>query len=238
MTNLDHILTFAFAVAYPTYAYLDYLKIKPDLVANKPGIRIKEYRETSGWLWLFGLAALALWHYEDRPLSTLGLGSPSGWPAWVGLLIVVVLSLLMSLQLKKINDDQQQRQSLKEQLNKGLVAEFLPRTRKELRWFVFMSFAAGICEEILFRGYLLWYFLHFSTPVAIVISSVLFGLAHSYQGWQGVLRTAVIGLVLCLAYMLTGSLWVPIFLHVVGDIYSGGLGILAFGEEEAEPTPV
>ena len=64
------------------------------------------------------------------------------------------------------------------------------------------------------------------------LSSILFGLLHSYQGWKGGLRSGVIGLILALLYVLTGSLWIPIILHIVIDINSGMLGWLAFEENK------
>ena len=79
----------------------------------------------------------------------------------------------------------------------------------------------------------MWYFNVFSvTALAVVLSSILFGMAHSYQGWKGGLRAGVVGLILALSYLLLGSLWIPILLHIVGDIHSGMLGWLAFKEDK------
>ena len=79
----------------------------------------------------------------------------------------------------------------------------------------------------------MWYFEAFSVmTLAVVFSSILFGLAHSYQGWKGVFRTGAMGLIMALFYVLTGSLWIPIVLHIVGDIHSGTLGWLAFEEDK------
>ena len=157
---------------------------------------------------------------------------PSAWPAWLGLLLIAMLGVFFASQLRNLRDDADQRKSLAGQLGKGSVSEFLPRTRQDLRWFIILSITAGICEEILFRGFLIWYFEQISViALAVVFSSILFGLAHSYQGWQGGLRAGLMGLVLALSYVLSGSLWVPIFLHIAGDIYAGTLGWLAFAEE-------
>ena len=84
MILLDHLFVLVFAVLYPTYAFFVYRKIKPDLIADKPGVRWRDYRETSLWLWLFGLVGLANWVYQGRPLADLGLGTPTSWPAITG----------------------------------------------------------------------------------------------------------------------------------------------------------
>lgn len=231
MTYFDHFLVLAFAILYPTYVFFGYHRIKNDLIANKPGVRVRDYKETIAWLWLLGALALVNWIYQGRSLLDLGLGFPTAWPAWTGLLVVALISVFMWLQVRKLRDDEDQRRALAGQLDKGSVSEFLPRSKQELTWFLHLSVAAGVCEEILFRGFLLWYLLHFSAPVAIVLSSIAFGFAHSYQGWQGILRTGLMGLILALAYVFTGSLWVPIFFHIAADIYSGTLGRLAYAED-------
>ena len=116
MTTIDHLLVLAFVVLYPVYALLAYRKIKPDLVANKPGRRLSDYRETIAWLWLFGLWALVNWRYQDRYFLELGLGFPSAWPAWIGLLAVALASIFMALQLRKLRDDKEKRLALAGQL--------------------------------------------------------------------------------------------------------------------------
>ncbi len=237
MTFLDHLLVLAFAILYPIYAYFAYRKIKADLVADKPGIRVHDYKETTAWLWFLAIAALVAWKYQGRSLLDLGLGLPSAWPALLGLLLIGLLSGFLAIQLRKLGGDEELRRGLGEQLDRGSVSEFLPRTRQELRWFILLSITAGVCEEILFRGFLIWYFSQFSaTAVAVVLSAIVFGLAHSYQGWQGSLRAGVMGLVLAVSYVLTGSLWVPIFLHIAGDIYAGTLGWLAYAEDGPDPS--
>jgi membrane protease YdiL (CAAX protease family) len=147
--------------------------------------------------------------------------------------LLVLAAIFLIFQYRTIRNDLKQRQSLRDKLNNVDASEYLPRTEQEVRWFILVSISAGICEELLFRGFLIWYFKVFSvTALAVVCSSVLFGILHSYQGWKGGLRTGVVGLVLALSYVLTGSLWIPILLHIVVDIHSGMLGWLAFEENK------
>jgi uncharacterized protein len=71
-------------------------------------------------------------------------------------------------------------------LNRGAnPALFLaPRSRTEIVLWVLTSMAAGFSEEIVFRGYLQRQFLAWSgQPVAgILLSAVIFGGSHAYQG--------------------------------------------------------
>jgi membrane protease YdiL (CAAX protease family) len=50
---------------------------------------------------------------------------------------------------------------------------------------------------------------------------VIFGLGHAYQGWEGMGKTALVGLVLGLLAWFSGSLFVGMILHAVLDLTSG-----------------
>ena len=83
---------------------------------------------------------------------------------------------------------------------------------------------------MIFRGYLIAYLMAvLGAPfwVAAVLSSVVFGFAHAYQGPIGIPRTAAVGGVLALLYGLTGSLWAPMVVHAVMDITSGRIAYAA-----------
>jgi len=81
---------------------------------------------------------------------------------------------------------------------------------------------AGICEEALFRGFLLHY-LHTSPwrlnlTLALLLSALIFGLQHLYQGVQGVIVSAVLGALFGLLFLLSGSLLLPMLLHAALDL--------------------
>ena len=83
---------------------------------------------------------------------------------------------------------------------------------------------AAFGEELVWRGYILnriadvislprlrW-------PIAVAISSAVFGLAHFDQGWTGILENAVDGALLAVLYFASGrNLWLPIIAHGVTD---------------------
>lgn len=71
-------------------------------------------------------------------------------------------------------------------------------------------------EELLFRGVLIGGLssgLGWSIPLLVVLSSALFGLGHGLQGPGGVLVTALLGAVLGVAFVATGSLAVVVVAH-------------------------
>ena len=107
----------------------------------------------------------------------------------------------------------------------GDIAAMLPTTREERRYFILLSFAAGIFEEIVWRGMVVFTVYAIAPDAAvywpIAISAIVFGIAHVYQGTKGVILTAYLGGVLCWLYLYSGSLLLPMLLHVVIDVRAG-----------------
>ena len=104
-----------------------------------------------------------------------------------------------------------------------IVRQLMPVTGRERLLFVGVSVTAGVCEEIVFRGFLI-HVLHTATgsvAIALVLSSGVFGVAHAYQQPLGALRAALLGLILAAPLVLTGSLVPSIIAHALIDILSG-----------------
>jgi membrane protease YdiL (CAAX protease family) len=102
------------------------------------------------------------------------------------------------------------------------LAFFLPGTPEELRWFTILTVSAGICEEILFRGFLMPY-LHYgalalSWTFALLVSSIGFGLNHAYEGAPGVFSTALAGFAFGVLFLLTGNLALSILMHIAVNL--------------------
>jgi membrane protease YdiL (CAAX protease family) len=64
---------------------------------------------------------------------------------------------------------------------------------------------------------------------AMILSSVLFGIMHAYQGLSGILRTAGLGLLMAGLFVASGNLLWAIVGHVVIDAYAGALSWIAPG---------
>lgn len=97
----------------------------------------------------------------------------------------------------------------------------VPATMQERMLWAAVAISAGICEEIVFRGWLLTT-LHTSLGLngtaLLLAGAVMFGLAHSYQGITGMVVTGLAGAFFCGLYVATGSLLVPILLHAAVDV--------------------
>jgi membrane protease YdiL (CAAX protease family) len=99
----------------------------------------------------------------------------------------------------------------------------LPATLSESVVWVGVSLAAGICEELVYRGYLqsqLWS-LTKSLPAALALQSVIFGFGHIYQGWKPALVTAIYGLVFGLVAAWRRSIVPGAIAHAIVDILGG-----------------
>jgi membrane protease YdiL (CAAX protease family) len=72
-------------------------------------------------------------------------------------------------------------------------------------------------EETVFRGYLILRFasLTGSLPVAVLLSTLLFGIEHAYQGLSSMIVVGIMGLVFALIYVWRRSLVAPVVLHLL-----------------------
>jgi len=97
----------------------------------------------------------------------------------------------------------------------------LPVTAHERMVWAAVAVSAGICEEVVFRGWLLATLhgpLGLRGTALIAVAAAAFGLAHAYQRIAGVLLTSLAGALFCVLYVATGSLLVPILLHILVDL--------------------
>ncbi|MCA8888757.1 MAG: CPBP family intramembrane metalloprotease [Parvularculaceae bacterium] len=83
---------------------------------------------------------------------------------------------------------------------------------------VVISLAAGVCEEMLFRGFLQTLFAGASHPaLAIFASALVFGALHMRTTLYVVITT-VIGIYLGVLFLVTGDLAAPMICHGVYDV--------------------
>jgi len=102
------------------------------------------------------------------------------------------------------------------------IRELLPKTGAEKRVFFLLSIAAGVGEELSYRGYLITVLMPLLGPWgAAAATSAVFGLLHLYQGGIGILRTATMGGLLAWGFLASGSLVPAILAHTLIDILAG-----------------
>ena len=226
----DHVLVALFAVAWPLFELrVGYPGFKRALQRGAPGVRRDAYARAMATQWAFAGLVLFGWLRFRRPLVALGFGVPSGAGFLVTVLFAIAIAAFLAWQNRMIAASPGALGRVRAALGEALP--LLPHTPGELRGFVALSITAGVCEEILFRGYLMAY-LHPWTGAwgAFLLSSLIFGLAHSYLGRKHGIRAGLAGLVMAALYTLAGSLWVPMVVHAMVDTNSGRLGYRAVNE--------
>ena len=106
----------------------------------------------------------------------------------------------------------------------------LPQTVAELTAFLVLAVFAGFCEEIIFRGYFLRQFSAWTGNAwaAVVLQGIVFGSAHGYQGWKGMLVISVYGTMFGILAVLWKSLRPGIMQHCTQDAVTGLVTWVAF----------
>ncbi|MBN1222797.1 MAG: CPBP family intramembrane metalloprotease, partial [Candidatus Aminicenantes bacterium] len=98
---------------------------------------------------------------------------------------------------------------------------FLPITKEEKRTWDYVAISAGITEEVIYRGYLFYalaiVFPGLSLVLILLISTLLFGLGHIYQGTEAI-KPTIVGLILGFLYIVFNSIIPIIIIHIAQDL--------------------
>ena len=106
----------------------------------------------------------------------------------------------------------------------------MPQTRSERLWWIGLSVAAGVGEELTWRGVQPELIAQITGALwpAVLLCSATFGLGHISQGWRWAMVTGAFGLLFHALVWLTGSLYVAIVVHIAVNVtvglYSGVVG--------------
>lgn len=174
--------------------------------------------------WIFTITALAIWSGYNRSAAALRLTVPTGWRLWVSVALPLVVLALAAFQLRSVARlSAEERVAARPML--GDVAFMLPHSRRDYRWFIALAATAGVCEELLYRGFLVWFFSHWlGVTGAMGLVIVLFGAGHSYQGRKGAIKATLAGAVMSAIVLATGWLVPAMIVHALVDGSSGTVG--------------
>src|SRR6516162_2213069 len=189
-------LVFA-TIVFVVGAFLDYVVLWPYLLrkvsGGEPDARTRVYGIIMGGEWLAAIFVAGRWWMLARPWTALWLFPPRGWRLLASMLAVLAVAALFLSQTRSLARlSAEKRAALRPRL--GRLIAMVPHTTAEYRWFVGLSVTAGICEELLYRGFLVWALQRW-VGLAAVISVIAFGAGHAYQG-KDVVRPTLAGVVL------------------------------------------
>ena len=178
------------------------------------------YAVTIPFQW--ALVGVVAWRSIARGLTLqdLGLGS-QGWVGIVvgGLFGAALVGGLQWLNLRRIG----RMEGEAPELLRKLANRLLPVNLLEFLPYAALAITAGVCEEFVYRGFAIAAISKAGVPLPLVVilSSVLFGLAHAYQGRGGMISTGIFGVLLAIARLGFGSL-VPVMMWHAGlDLAAG-----------------
>ncbi|MBB6120427.1 CPBP family intramembrane glutamic endopeptidase [Nocardiopsis algeriensis] len=98
----------------------------------------------------------------------------------------------------------------------------VPWTRNERLAAAGAAVTGGVFTEMVYRGLFIVLVASMGVPlwIAGVLSVALFSVAYLYQGWWGLVSAGASGTLFTVLYLGTGSLWVPIAVHVALNLRS------------------
>jgi len=215
----------------PVLGRRQHRKLVHDLAAGddevtRDAVRRRFYRSWTWLGWLTGAVAIALvLALPGVGVADLGLRLPDlgglvqGGDEALAMVLGAAIGLALSAAALTVV---LRRSSARPRPVLAAVDVMLPTTPAARRGWAGLAVSAGVTEEITYRG-LVVLALALGLPSlghawVVAAAAVLFGLAHWYQGRLGMLGTAALGAVFAQLYLLTGSLLLPMLLHLLVDL--------------------
>ncbi|MGH7476057.1 MAG: CPBP family intramembrane glutamic endopeptidase [Longimicrobiales bacterium] len=105
----------------------------------------------------------------------------------------------------------------------SVLRQLLPTSGRERLAFVALSLSAGVGEELAFRAFLIpaLDIATGSIVAAVILASAAFGFVHAYQSSSGIVRATLLGIVLALVFLLSGSVLPAMIAHTAIDLIVG-----------------
>lgn len=207
----------------PASAAKSYQQILPRLQAHETGIREAVYYSSILSQWIFVAVLCLWWWYQERDFNVLSLGLPRF--TLVNLLwfcVIVFYAVVVILYTRHIVDNPEKHKSWFQRLQRSPGIDITPAHRRQLPVWWLVSITAGFCEELIYRAFVLWLLSLYLSPIpALLLMSLLFGLGHRYQGSDGILMTALLGLLMGTIYITTDTLWLAVLAHALIDASHG-----------------
>ncbi|NQY14230.1 MAG: CPBP family intramembrane metalloprotease [Henriciella sp.] len=217
---VDIVMLAIIVFGLPLEALLTLKKGRAELASGKPGVRVKHYTQTILLLWGISIPILVIWAAAGRDGGALGFDLQTGMMATIGWGLTALIAAFFVSQYAMVSRSNSARRQLRDGMAENkIMSNFMPHTEAEYRVFNLMGSPAGIAEEVVFRGFLIWAFSTvFPLWAAAGLALAVFTALHMYQGLSQLPMVFIIRALVTLVYVLTGSLWPAIALHIFIDV--------------------
>ncbi len=150
------------------------------------------------------------------------LAAPTSPPAGAGLAAAAGIVAALAWWTRDVAGSRTKRAFLRALYRRGSHA-VAPRQPRELAWFRAMALVTSTAEEIAYRLVLLALAgAAFGPAAGLLASSIIFGLAHMYQGARGLAYTVLFGVVAGFLTLWTENIWPAIVLHAGWNMAMSG----------------
>ena len=217
------ILLSVFFIVVSVLGFLDYKKYKDVDFTEK--MRCNGYYQSISLLWGTTLAIFIMCYIGNIRLEDIGFRWISfNYNIWFTVVTLILSGLAFCFFMYQLIGSLISKKFREQITGSQGAIRILPRTKKEKGLFSFVSLSAGICEEIIYRGFVVFLLLTIFPEIPIylivLLPSILFGTGHIYQGLSGVISTGVVGAMFMCLFLVTGSLILPMLLHFIVDFSS------------------
>jgi uncharacterized protein len=155
--------------------------------------------------------AFVFWIGALTVLGTIGA-------LWTGVEFALVRRHAPDHSGQPLESSQSQREAVK------TLEELAPANGREVAYWIALCLMAGLIEETVFRGYLQRQFTawaHGRVAIGVLLSALLFGAAHGYQGLRNMVLLAAFGVLFSLLTIYRRGLRAAILAHGWHDMVAG-----------------
>lgn len=205
-------------VLYPIFLITDHYRRERQKKSDGSHNKIKEYQKTILVFWFLTILVVLNDYIQPTPSFSFQFE--------LSLLNTVFMSLIVLLgyvqyRSSRINERNVTAFACKSQK----VVNYLPKSRRELTWFIMVAISAGFCEEVLFRMFVYEFALeHIGVIGSLLLTNVIFAITHIDTGMKNLVGAFILGLVFSLVYYFTQNIWIVVALHISIDFNAGMLG--------------
>ncbi|HEY5211902.1 MAG TPA: CPBP family intramembrane glutamic endopeptidase [Acidobacteriaceae bacterium] len=189
---------------------------------DMPHVALYTVAVMSTWLQL-GAVVAGVYRRRRFFFDTLQRGVRSWWvDAQRGLVVYLATLLMFAMVAAALH-----RLGLHPGFDREVLMMMAPNSWLELLMWLGVCGSVGFCEEHVFRGYLLQQMIAWgakagasprvSASIAVVVTSVLFGSLHVYEGVGGAVLIACLGAMYAVVALRLGNLRAVIVAHVLQD---------------------